>query len=255
MFGCISRVQTGEGKKEIILIPTSLEVAIGKDASKDIEKQLKVLNDHTVTAYVNEVGQKIVNVCFRRDINYHFKVIDAKDINAFALPGGFIYIYAGALANMESEAELASVLAHEIAHVAARHGVKQIQRSTAFKAVAGIVLKDQAKVVKQLSGVAANLVFLGYSREAEFEADDMAVKFTYKADYDPQGIIDFFKLIESQSKGESRLTLILRTHPLTNDRIARCQKTITAIKKKTDLKTEKDIFKEKTKKLSKYKLK
>ncbi|MCK4673685.1 M48 family metalloprotease, partial [candidate division WOR-3 bacterium] len=124
IIGCVT---TGPGgKKSLILIPTSEEVQIGKEVAQDVESSEKLLNNQTVQNYVNKVGQKIAKVCDRKDVKYKFKVLDNKEINAFACPGGFIYIYSGLLKIFDNEAQLAAVLAHEIGHVVARHSIKRL---------------------------------------------------------------------------------------------------------------------------------
>lgn len=229
-------VQTGLDRQESIFISTEQEVSIGEEVVKQIEKENKILNYPQLTQYVNEVGQKLAAVCFRKDIAYHFKIVDSEIINAFALPGGFIYIYGGALVSMDNEAQLAAVLAHEMGHVAARHSVKQIQKTQVYSILASILLKDSKESIQELSNIAANLVFLGYSRTAEFEADELGTYFTYQAGYAPEGMIEFFEKLKQEEKREpSKLTLLLRTHPLTSDRINRVESKIASFPQKPDL--------------------
>ncbi|MEW6096375.1 MAG: M48 family metallopeptidase [bacterium] len=247
--GCAT-VQTGLDRQESIFISTQQEVAIGEHVVKQIEKENKILDNPTLTQYVNNIGQNLANVCFRKDIKYHFKIIDSEIINAFALPGGFIYIYGGALAAMDNEAQLAAVLAHEIGHVAARHGVKQLQKTQAYSILASILLKNEKEGIQELSNIAANLVFLGYSRKAEFEADELGIHFTYQAGYDPRGMLEFFeKLKQKEKEDPSKLTLLLRTHPLTSDRITKVESQISSLPKKPDLIRNETKFKAMTKPL------
>lgn len=234
-LGCAT-VQTGLGREESIFISTNQEVAIGKYVAQQIEKENKILDDPVLTQYVNDIGQNLANVCFRKDIKYHFKIVDSEIINAFALPGGFIYIYGGALVSMDNEAQLAAVLAHEMGHIAARHGVKQLQKTQIYSGLASILLKDQKEGIQKLSNIAANLVFLGYGRNAEFEADELGVHFTSQAGYDPKGMLEFFeKLRQKEKKNSSKLTILLRTHPLTSDRINKVESNINTFPKKPDL--------------------
>jgi len=234
-LGCAT-VQTGVDREERIFISTQQEVAIGEEVAKQIEKENKILDNYALTQYVNDIGQNLAKVCFRKDIKYHFKIIDSDIINAFALPGGFIYIYGGALVEMDNEAQLAAVLAHEMGHVAARHSVKQLQKAQIYSTLASILLKDEKEIIHQLSNIAANLVFLGYSRKAEFEADELGAYFTYQAGYDPQGMLEFFeKLKQKEKEDPGKLALLLRTHPFTCDRITKVKSQISSFPKKTDL--------------------
>lgn len=228
-LGCAT-VQTGLDRQESIFISTQQEVAIGEEVAKQIEKENKILNNPVLIQYVNDIGQRLAKVCFRNDIDYHFKIVDADIINAFALPGGFIYIYGGALAAMDNEAQLAGVLAHEMGHVAARHAVKQIQKTQAYSVLASILLKDEKISIQKLANIAANLVFLGYSRTAEFEADELGVHFLFQAGYDPVGLLEFFeKLKQKEKEDPSKLTILLRTHPLTSDRIMKAKSQISSL--------------------------
>jgi predicted Zn-dependent protease len=136
----LSCATTGPGgKKSFVVIPTSQEVAIGAGMAEEVEKTQKVLRDSSWQTYLNEVGQKIVTVCDRTDIEYRFTVIESDQINAFAAPGGFIYFYTGLLSRMENEAEMAAVMAHEISHVVARHGVKRLQAGYSGRVGAGFL--------------------------------------------------------------------------------------------------------------------
>jgi predicted Zn-dependent protease len=169
----ISCVTTGPGgKTDLILISTAEEVEIGKQVAGDVEAKEKLLKNSTVQNYVDGVGQSIAKVCDRRDVEYKFKVIDKDEINAFACPGGFIYIYTGLLNILDNEAQLAGVLAHEISHVVARHSVKKLQNIYGYSILAQIALGDKAEgVAGDIVNIAAMLILQGYSRDNEFEAD------------------------------------------------------------------------------------
>ncbi|MBE0478903.1 M48 family metalloprotease, partial [Candidatus Aerophobetes bacterium] len=159
------------GSRGAVLIPTQLEVSIGAEVARQIESKYKLLNNPELTAYVNDVGQKLVKVCGRRDVEYHFKILDEEMVNAFACPGGFIYVTTGILKLMDNEAELAVVLGHEIGHIAARHGAKKLQAQIGYSLLLSFLFKDQD--VRNIANVAFNLIFLGYGRQDEFEADNL----------------------------------------------------------------------------------
>lgn len=144
LFLILSCATTGPGgKKSLILIPTSTEVEIGREVSSGVESTEKLLNNQRVQNYVNDIGQKIVKVCDRRDIKYTFKVIDKAEVNAFACPGGFIYIYTGLIKIMDNEAQLAAVLAHEVGHIVARHSVKRLQAVYGYSILMDVLLGDK----------------------------------------------------------------------------------------------------------------
>jgi predicted Zn-dependent protease len=220
LVGCVT---TGpKGKKSLILISTSEEVEIGKQVSADVESKEKVLDDSVVQSYVDKVGQNLVKVCDRRDLNYTFKVLDSDEINAFACPGGFIYIYKGLMKTMDNEAQLAGVLGHEIAHVVARHSVKKLQQIYGVSLLIKVALGDKSDAVQQLVGAAAGVVLLGYGRDNEFEADEYGTLYEGKAGHNPDGMAQLlgkFKALEQNPP--NTLEKLLSTHPPTSERITR----------------------------------
>lgn len=250
LIGCAT-VQTGVDKQECIFITTAQEVSIGEDVCQQVEKEYKILNDAVLTQYINEVGQKVANVCFRQDVKYHFKILDSKIINAFALPGGFIYITSGAVAAMDDESQLAYVLGHEIAHVAARHGVKRIQSAMGTNILFSVIFKDDKhKTAQQIANITANLIFLGYGRKAEFEADELSTLFVYQAGYDTRGAIEFFHKLKANEKTQPhKLEVLLSSHPPTSERIDKVQAKIYALPEKPNLIKNETEFKTMTKHL------
>jgi predicted Zn-dependent protease len=251
LTGCAT-VQTGLDRQERIFITTANEVSIGKDVCQQVEKEYKILKDAFLTQYIDEVGQKIANVCFRQDIKYHFKILDSKIINAFAVPGGFIYITGGAISAMDDEAQLACVLGHEIAHIAARHGVKRIQAAIGTNILFSIIFKDDKhKTAQQIAKITANLIFLGHGRKAEFEADELGVHFAYQAGYDPRGAVEFFNKLKAKEKREPhKLEVLLSSHPPTSERINKVKSKIYTLPKKHDLIRNEAKFKAMTKHLA-----
>ena len=220
----LSCATTGPGgKKSFVIIPSSQEVAIGAGMAEEVEKTQKVLQDSSWQNYLNEVGQKIVAVCDRTDIEYHFTVIESDQVNAFAAPGGFVYFYTGLLRRMENEAEMAAVIAHEISHVVARHGVKRLQTALgvglAYELVFG---SDASAVVETAIQVGMGLVFSGYSRDNERGADNFGIYYMVQAGYDPHGAIGMFeKLAALGGEGSSNVfEKLAASHPETQERIA-----------------------------------
>lgn len=137
------------GKTSVILISTEEEVSIGKQMAEQVDKDFVILRDTVVQNYISRVGNKLAQVSDRKELLYHFKVIESKELNAFALPGGYVYIYTGLLKLMESEAELAGVLGHEVGHIVARHGVRRLQQVIGINILLDIALGKSSEAVKQ----------------------------------------------------------------------------------------------------------
>lgn len=225
LAGCVT---TGpKGKKSFIFISTSEEVDIGKQVAADVESKEKVLGDSQVQNYVNGIGQKVVSVCDRKDIRYSFKVLDNDEINAFACPGGFIYVYKGLLKTMDNEAELAAVLGHEISHVVARHSIKKLQQVYGISLLMKVALGEKGKAVQNVVGAAAGLILMGYGRDNEFEADEYGTLYEYNAGYNPDGMVRLLSLFKSMEKNPpGTLEKLLSTHPPTSERIAKVEKQV-----------------------------
>jgi predicted Zn-dependent protease len=228
----ISCVTTGPGgKTDFIFISSAEEVEIGQQVAIDVESKEKLLNNKTVQNYVNEVGQKISRVCDRTDIEYKFKVIDKKEINAFACPGGFIYIYTGLLDILDNEAQLACVLSHEVSHLVARHSIKKLQNIYGYSILAQIALGDKAEgVAGDIVNIAATLILQGYSRDNEFEADRYGILYAKNAGYNPKGMLEVFeKFKEMEGNPPPAVLGLLSSHPPAGDRIRKGESEISKI--------------------------
>lgn len=215
------------GKKSLILISTDQEVSIGKQMAAQVEKENKLVPDTAIQNYFNEIGQKVVKVSDRKDLKYHFKVIESDQINAFATPGGYIYFYSGLLKLMDTEAELAAVTAHEISHVVARHGVKRMQQVIGLSILLDLALGKSSKATQQAVSIGIGLALQGYSRENESEADEVGVLYMSKAGYNPQGMVDMFEKLQKVSpSGQNVFEKLTADHPPPSQRIADSKKTI-----------------------------
>ncbi len=228
----LSCATTGPGgKQSFIIIPSSQEVEIGAGMAQQVEQEEKLFGDTLWQNYVNEVGQKIVAVCDRKDIAYHFKVIESDQINAFAAPGGYIYFYTGLLREMDNEAEMAAVMAHEISHVVGRHSMKRIQAVIGFSAVYSLVFGDEgaSDVMNLAIGVGMNLLFADYSRDNEREADEYGIHYMVRAGYDPQGAVGMFEKLASLGGGGEYgvFEKLAASHPETQERIRNARAQIT----------------------------
>src|SRR5436853_3423503 len=210
------------------------EIALGKQLAEEVERQAKVIDDPIIAEYVNRVGQNLVRNSDAK-VPFTIKVVDDESVNAFALPGGFFFVNSGLILKAESESELAGVMAHEIAHVAARHGTKQATRGELVN-IASIPLIFMGGwagyAIRQGAGLAIPLGFLTFSRGFEREADYLGLQYLYKSGYDPTAFVDFFEKIQSKEKKKpGTMSKIFSSHPMTDDRIKTSQKTIQDILK------------------------
>jgi predicted Zn-dependent protease len=214
------------GKRQLVLVSESQEIAMGREADPQIIAQYGLYDDPALAAYVDAIGQKMAKLSHRPNLEFHFRVLDSPVINAFALPGGYVYITRGILAYMNDEAELAIVLGHEIGHVTARHGVEQQTRQTLFGAGLGIgaILSPE---VAQLGGVlqqGLGLLFLKYGRDDENQADELGVEYSLRAGYDAAAGAHFFEVLDRQTQESGQaLPSWLSTHPAPADRVVHTQ--------------------------------
>src|SRR5271169_3423947 len=210
------------------------EIALGKQLSAEVERQAKFINDPVVVEYVNRVGQNLVRNSDAQ-VPFTIKVIDSDVVNAFALPGGFFYVNSGLILHADEESELAGVMAHEIAHVCARHGTRQETKSTivqlaSIPAMIFIPYTWAGYAIYQGMNFAIPLTFLKFSRGDEAEADYLGEQYMYKAGYDPNSLVAFFEKVEADEKKEpGTIPKIFSTHPPTPDRIEAIQKEIATI--------------------------
>src|SRR5471030_2819167 len=205
------------------------EIALGKQLAQEVERQAKVVDDPIIAEYVNRIGQNLVRNSDAK-VPFTIKVIDSEEINAFALPGGFFFVNTGILLNADNEAEMAGVMAHEIAHVAARHGTRQASNAQYVNigTIPLIFLGGWAGyAIRQGMGLAIPMGFLQFSKGYESEADMLGLEYIYKAGYDPTAFVDFFEKVQSQEKRKpGTMSKVFSTHPPTDDRIKHSQETI-----------------------------
>ncbi len=189
-------------KSDFVLMSEKDELALGQQAAAQIEKQLPLLKkSDSLVRYVDRVGQRVARGSDRPELFYRFHVVDNDDINAFALPGGYIYINRGLLTHMNSEAELAAILGHEIGHVTARHAVKQYTKAQSYNigmAIASIFL-PMPPGSDQLANLLATAVISGYGREAELQADELSLKYIGRAGYDVRATINILETLQRLS--------------------------------------------------------
>ncbi len=205
------------------------EVALGRQMSFEIDRQMRLVGDPIVTEFVNRVAQNIV-LHSDAKVPFTVKVVDANEVNAFALPGGFLYVNRGLLEAADNEAEVAGVMAHEIAHVAARHGIEQASKGELLQwgSLPLIFLGGLGGfVIQQAAGIALPLTFLKFSRGAEKEADRLGAQYMWASGYDPNALITFFEKLQAQERRKpGTLEKIFSTHPMTGDRISEVRELI-----------------------------
>src|SRR5947209_3528990 len=208
------------------------QINMGRQYADQVDNSSKLIKDPVVTEYVNRIGQNLVRNSDSK-VPFTIKVIDADVINAFALPGGFFYVNTGLILAADNEAELAGVMAHEIAHVAACHIARENTRGTLFN-LASIPLifvgGGVGYAVRNLAGIGMPLTFLKFSRGFESEADFLGVEYLYKAGYDPQAFTSFFEKVKNlQRHKENAVAKAFETHPQTPDRIEKTQNEINTL--------------------------
>jgi beta-barrel assembly-enhancing protease len=208
------------------------EIRMGKEYATQIESSLKLVTDPVINEYVNRVGQNLVRNSDAK-VPFTIKVVDSDVINAMALPGGFFYVNSGLILAADDEAELAGVMAHEIAHVAARHTTRQLTRAQ-FVNYASLPLifigGGIGLAAREAAGIGIPMTFLKFSRGFEAEADYLGIQYMYKAGYDPNEFVNFFEKVQAQEKKKpGSMAKVFMDHPQTPDRIAKSQEEIATI--------------------------
>jgi predicted Zn-dependent protease len=207
------------------------ERRLGQEAQAEVEQSMEISRDPVVVNYIRQVGERLVRANDLTQFDYTFDVIESPQVNAFAIPGGHLYVNTGLVCTAESEAELAGVMGHEIGHAVERHAVSQMsaQQQTQAAALGGaallsILLGMDPGTVSPAAAIGTQLAAQGYllkySRDHEREADDLAVRYLHQAGYDPQAVASFFEKLKAKEPGApSGLMALLSSHPVTNDRI------------------------------------
>jgi beta-barrel assembly-enhancing protease len=205
------------------------EIALGKQLAQEVERQAKIIDDPIVAEYVNRVGQNIVRNSDAK-VPFTIKVVEDESVNAFALPGGFFFVNTGLILKADNEAELAGVMAHEIAHVAARHGTRQATKAELanYMSIPLIFMGGWAGYgIRQAAGFLVPMSLLKFSRAYESDADMLGLQYMYKTGYDPASFVDFFEKIQAlEKKKHGAVAELFSSHPMTDDRIQAAQKNI-----------------------------
>jgi predicted Zn-dependent protease len=235
------------GGPELMLLNESDEIKLGKQTDAEVRKEYGVYEDRKLNAYLNDMCQRLAKVSHRPNLPYKFEIVDASVVNAFAVPGGYVYFTRGILAYLNNEAELAGVMGHELGHITARHSAQQYSRAQLAQvglAVGELFLGDLVSGVAQLG---VGMLFLSFSRDNERQADELGVEYASKAGYDGRELASFFETLERVNPGSDRSGLPgwFSTHPSPEDRVVAVRKEAGEWQQKTgmrDPKVNRDVY-------------
>jgi predicted Zn-dependent protease len=235
------------GGPELMLLSESDEIKLGKQTDAEVRKEYGVYEDQKLNAYLNDMCHHLAGLSHRPNLPYKLEVVDASVVNAFAVPGGYLYLTRGILAYLNNEAELAGVMGHELGHITARHSAQQYSRAQLAQvglAVGGLFLGD---LVSGLAQVGVGMLFLSFSRDNERQADELGVEYASKAGYDGKELASFFETLERMNPGSDRSGLPgwFSTHPSPEDRVVAVRKEAREWQQKLDLrdpKVNRDVY-------------
>lgn len=221
LCGCSTQYNTATNRQETLLYGDEKEKNIGASMAIQAEKQFMIDSDVDINERVDRILKKIVAVCDRQDLVYTVRVIDEDDVNAFSLPGGYVFLFKGLIERVKNDDQLAAVIAHEVAHVTAKHAMKRLQGAYGAMALEGLAIASGSGAAAIGTSLTASSVFLHNSRDDEFEADRLGIKYMAKAGYDPSEMRGMLaKLLEYQNKLPPRPLMYWRTHPYIPQRMA-----------------------------------
>jgi predicted Zn-dependent protease len=206
-------------------VSTQKEVKMGVNSAAQIAKQLPLITDPEVLRYINVLGDSLANVTDERGLEWHFNIVDSKEVNAFAVPGGYIYVNRGLIERAQSMSQVAGVIAHEIGHVTKRHSIKQMQKAqgTNVGMTLGCIVARicGSGIANAAAGIGTGVAFANFSRSDEAEADDEGIRTLIKAGIDPNGLPEMFRiLLDERKKSPGSVEAWFATHPMEEDRIA-----------------------------------
>lgn len=228
LSGCTTVYNPATQRNENLLIDTQSEISLGRDMDLEIEKRMTILDNPQMQFRLDGISKKIAAASDRQDVIYSFKIVKDKELNAFSIPGGYVYVNSG-LMNTATDDELACVLAHEVGHIAAKHSVKKLQAVMGYEIIMSIALGISGQQsISQATDIIFNIGSLGYSRQDELLADRLAVRYSKRAGFNPYGMVTFFeKLKEEEKKRGPNLKIhFLSSHPDLDQRIQKVKEEI-----------------------------
>ena len=215
------------GKREFVLMSETQEIEIGRQMDPKIIKEYGLYPDEALQEYVNQVGQKLAAICDRPDLHYRFKLVNSPIVNAFALPGGYVYVTRGLLAYINNEAELAGVIGHEIGHITSRHAVRQYTKAQTYQLgiLAASIFYPEISQLGQFADFLALAIIQGYGRNYELQADRLGVKYSSSVKYDPHCVSSFMKTLKNieEATGQKGYHGLFSSHPETEERILKAE--------------------------------
>jgi predicted Zn-dependent protease len=224
------------GRQDFMLMSEGQEVAMGKQSDPEIVSFFGLYEDPSIQKFINEKGQKMAAVSHRKNLKYEFKIVDSPVVNAFAVPGGYVYFTRGIMAHFNNEAEFAGVLGHEIGHITARHSAKQYSKAMIAQIglVAGSALSPEFAQFADIAQTGIGLLFLKFGRDAESQSDKLGVEYATRIGYDAQEMADFFRTLDNlrHTQGGEEIPTFLSTHPAPADREKKVSKMAVEWKKK-----------------------
>lgn len=221
LSGCSTEYNVVTGQQESFYISTDKEVQMGRSIALKIDKEEKLVEDPLIQKRIEDIGKKIAAVSDRKEIDYTFRVLDDEEVNAFALPGGYIYVNRGLVEKAANDDEIAGVLGHEVGHIVARHSIKKLQALQGYSLLRVLVAAaPQTAQAGNAVDIAFTEILLGYGRDDELLADELSVRYSERAGYNPRAMIDFLeKLQEVNRRKPLRPKSYFKTHPYVPDRI------------------------------------
>ncbi len=231
LSGCA--INPATGKNQLMLVSEEQGIAMGREADPAIIATIGLYPDDTWQSYIQQFGEKLAATSERPDLPWTFRVVDDPAVNAFAVPGGFVYVTRGLLTHLTSEAELASVVGHEIGHITARHTAAEMSKQQLIGAglVVGSIASSQVAKYAGTASQALGILYLKYSRDDESQADELGLRYMRRANYDPRQMPEVFRMLEQMSaaQGADQLPSWLATHPSAGDRVAAISQQIAAL--------------------------
>lgn len=233
-----------EAASDVNIFTDAEELQFGQAFVAQHEQEIKLYTDPVVTNYINDLGQSLVRHSKRKNIAYTFKVVDTKGVNAYAVPGGFIYIHLDLIRASKTESELAAVIGHEIGHIVGRHSMKRLTQVYGLEIIKQLILdEDDSKLKKLVADVIAAGLLFRYSRDHERESDFYGVQNVYDAGINPEGAAVFFETLRAMRGTEpSAIERFLSTHPVPSERVLNVRNQISKLPPKSGLRTDSSRF-------------